>query len=1141
MRHLPSTPDILRNSASGTILEPGLHAPTSNGCVDYRGSILHNPPLALAITHERAYIWDYTSTTPVTHPRTFDVTQPTKSTHPLPIGALVTHSNTKTIGLLIISASLGKITYWEDIETAESLSLFQQRNTGLEGSLGTLFSGESVLDITSADHAGFIVTLSSGRIAQISLTDPQGKPNITTHFLRSNDAAGGSGIFGSIKSTFGLGAWKRDVVSVHTRPLGARREIQVVAATENAQIQVWDLSWSGQSVYKGSFDFIEMLQRELFKSSDALPVRERPVKVLDVALTPRPARGDELVTSKHDEPLDLMLLVQSEDRRAMGPRYTIVNVIMSGSHARLERIIPIRPETAQAEHHRRPHLLIPKPGHTAYIFSDQQIILTSLTAPLDDGPEAQLMVESHHDPDLFQDTLWLRTAKHFAIEGCCEEDLGGAAACAVFVKGFGLARISSNEPTTPRSRPTIKSKIEQAIFYGTMSDNIFDMSKVAQPDDQYDIEHVEMAALRISNEILRSTTPFIPAATPTTEAHLSLRIKASRALILYLMKHYPSISKATAWKLLTDAEKLQAAHAIWTRYDAQLVSSSKDSPKPILLPLALAKMKKEQKPAQSTKPPQGQDDLDVVRQWFATDVADVGLLRTAVLLSTISIYEKHNHHKDLMRIISEADDIIFSIYDTVFAFRADSAELYGFSYGLLAEGILEEGWETLPEPWTSNHDVFNAYNKFIDVARDYSIHTWEEEEGNVHVQKVVLENTKLVTILCMIYRERIAYISVHYGDRGPQYPEHFREAFSAARSHHLRLLGKIGQDGEGIAVAEKYHDLDTMVELVMNQTTYLAGEMDKVDEVQHDFIQEKMDDLDATVQRYFKDLGEEWANAFFDAHLQNHKSYGLLMEAEKYRAPLTKYLRAEKARGRVGWIHDVLREQDFAGASKALSLLATEQESKIWNKKVELSLGKLASLAVKEEQGSMANGAITSQLERQENDLLIVRIQDTVKASFEPLLYGAVDVEAEVQLVSDAYAVMIRRKTPSFHSHFEIALEDMLKNVVLSPERLIDVLTLMDTAPPGVPESDITGSEFFLALQVLKAARKDLDREKFDVLHKLIWKRCWLSDDWEVINNTKRKSDKFVSAQLRDSMVCKTIALGLKECKCYFSSLSLSL
>jgi nuclear pore complex protein Nup133 len=327
VRHLPSTPDILRNSASGTNLSSD-HPPSflSDHNPDYRASILSSQTLALAVTRERAYIWDYTSPTPVSHPKTFDVPRPARSTDPLPLAALVT-SPTRDVGLLVISAVTGNVTYWQNINTAESLTLFNQQNTAVSGNIGSLSGGETVIRLDSADHAGFIVTLSSGRIAQMSLIDDQGKPKVSAHFLRSTEAASSGGLFGSLKNALGVGPWKRDIVSVRTRPLPARREIQAVAATETGQIYTWHLAWSGQPTFRGAFDFRQFLQNEL-----AASLGENNISLLDMVITP--------ASSAVDAKLQLILFVQAGP--ASSPSYAMAQVTMeTEDRARLDGIIRI--------------------------------------------------------------------------------------------------------------------------------------------------------------------------------------------------------------------------------------------------------------------------------------------------------------------------------------------------------------------------------------------------------------------------------------------------------------------------------------------------------------------------------------------------------------------------------------------------------------------------------------------------------------------------------------------------------------------------------------------------------------------------------------------------------------------------------
>lgn len=1103
---------------------------------DFRGSILQSPPLALAITHERAYIWDYTSSTPVSHPKTFDVSPPSKTTDPLPIGTLVANPSTRVVGLVVLGASTGRCTYWENIDTAQSLSLFQQRGTGIEGSLGSLFNGETVVDITGAEHAGFIVTLSSGRIAQLTLADTQGRPRIAANFLRSNEAASTKGLFGGIKSALGVGAWKRDVVAVHTRPLGARREIQTIAATETGQVQVWDLAWSGQSTFKGSFDFREMLQIELAKL-DSNGMRQTDVKLLDMAIVPAQPRGDELVLASTDFP-DLLLLAQIGNPSS--PTYALIEVGMSGERARLERIISLR-NTSPTYTDFRPRLLLPKPGHSAHIVFDQQIVIASLAFPaVETGPEAQLLGESNDTPDLFQDAIHLRGDKHVAIEGYCEEDVGdgrNTSTCAAFIKGFGLARITVNDASeSPHSKPTIRSKIEQAIFYGSSSDNIFDFSK--QPGDRYDQDDVERAAQLVSHSILHSTSSFIPPPTVSMENHLNSRLKACRALINYLRHNYFPISTLTSWRLLAHAEKLAAALAIWTSHDNRVADSSNNGmPRPILLPsiaVGLIKHKEDET---------GVKIADPLRHIFIHEVGRIGGWRHFMMNFVINGYEaeaEKGFDGSCMKRISECDDFLFSLYDAAFDFRRENADVYGLDSTLLSEGVFDGDYRGVPEPWTSTFDIFNTFNQYIDVARDYTNDCYERSqqkptEGSMYIEKVAEENVKLVSILCLCYRERIGWVTVHYGDRGPAYPPSLAETFTKSRAHHLRALSDIGQAGAGIVIAEKYRDMETLVQLVVNESAWLVGCLREASlhEVEQEAIRVRMDKLQDSVHGYFKTFGDEWANAFFNTHLSRHRSYGLLTEANSFQEPLTRYLRAEKARGRLSWINDVLREEDFATAAKTLTDLARENETKVWNKKVELSLGKLAWLAVKEEKSAMANGEIATQVQSQQDELTVINIQEAIKAHIQYVLFAAVDLEAEVHLASDAYAIHIKRKLPALNSLLEIALEDMLQFKILSVERVVDVLTLMRSKPSDDPDSDIAGTEFYLALLALKGGRSTIDAQRFDTALKLIWKRLYLADHWDLMNKTERKSDKLIASHLRATTLCKTMVLGLKNCKSF--------
>jgi len=1131
MKHLPSTPDIIRNSASGMSKDASMPISLLTSA-DFRSSVLSSPCLALAVNRERAYVWDYTSPNPVPHPRSFDIPQPARSTEPVPLGSLVTNGASTSIGLVVVSAATGKITFWENIDTAESLSLFGNRNAGVEGSLGGLFSGETVIDITSAEHAGLVVTLSSGRIAQLGLRDQTGKPRISAQFLKSNDGTGGGGLFGSIKGALGIG-WKGDVVGVQTRSQGSRGQVQVLAVTASAQIQVWDLAWSGHSSYKGSVDFKEVLHAEVLRIAPASQ-KLAAASVLDFAVIPSKGRGDEVAVLGDDQPVDLVLLAKSEHGDV--PLHFLNDITLDGARAFVNRTIALKKDVS-TDSTAKPRLLLPGPGHTAFAIFEHAIALASLVVPEPEGPEAQLLMEAHKTRDTFQDVIYLRTDKHIAIQGSSEEDPLDAkhiqASCIVFIKGFGLARLTATDPATESSpQVSVKSHIEQAVFFGTQPDNIVEFHKINRRD--YNQDEIEVAAIEISGEILRSETPFISITSPSLETHIALRQKAMRALIAHLTRHFAPLSQVTRWKLLSDAEKLAAGLALWNSYEDALQNAS---PQPTLLPAVIKVFFVNRNKARGTKAPK-ESDVDEIRQWFMYEMAHLDQLCMQAMTLVNNGYQNNAPH-NLLKLISETDDMIFSVYGTVFTFRADNAELYGLDPSILADGVLEEGWENLPEPWTATHESINLLDRYVDVARNYTVDHFEKPDYNrvmdhEFVSKVIKENIRIVGLLCMCYRERIGWCSEYFQDKYRNYAPGLVDKFKRSRDHHLRGLVKIGQAGSGLVIAEKYKDMDSLVKLVVSESAYLVESLEEpmLQPMERHVIQGKMDGLQANVDRYFRIFGDEFATAFFDSHLTSQRSYGLLKDAALYQEPLTRFLRAEDARGRLGWINEVLLEDNLPQAQRALSALAQEHEPKLWNKKVELSLGKLMALAAQEDSQGLANGAGETVLKGHDDELAIVNLQDDLYRHLHPVFDTAVDHQASVQLVSDAYAVSIRRDLPALHQLLELAFDDLLDHKALPSEQLIDVLTLMDSVPSNDAEADISGREFHIALKVLQAAKHRMEDSQFQTTLALIWKRCYLQDDWEILNKTERKTDKLIGRMVRETTLCQTMALALQDGTC---------
>ena len=551
VKSLPSTPRALKRAG-----------------VEFRGSLSTHTGQALAVTREEAYVWEYNSHAPVTNPRIFDLPFPARESDPVPFGALVTSGMTTDTGLILISATTGQIVFHESIERAASMGLFQERKPGVEGNLGHIFSGEHVSNITSADSAGFIITFTSGRIAQLTLRDIQGKPRIEAQFLResSQEKSSWSATF---KGFLGAGAWKMDVAAVRTRALGPRGQMQVVAATENGVCKIWNLDWSGRSDHRGNIDFREEFIRELKATqSPELHGSVEQIALMDFAIVDRVQEtgAQEVWTIGTDKPIDLLALVRT------GPadlqQYFLVETSLTGTTPEVKQVISINARQGSAVTDSAPKLILPKPYHTAYVVFDDSIVLVAASQSNSD-PEAQLHDASYIQPENFEDAVYLRKNKDLVFLGATpEEAKSGQASCVAFVQGGGLVKFSAHDATESQSQISVKSKIEQAVFYGMLQDNILDLARHDPHSDS--IEEVEEAVLAISDEIFKSETLFIPTPPTSVEANLTRRAQALNALATHLCQTYPPLSNVTMWRLLWDAERVAAGQQLWQDFEKHL-------------------------------------------------------------------------------------------------------------------------------------------------------------------------------------------------------------------------------------------------------------------------------------------------------------------------------------------------------------------------------------------------------------------------------------------------------------------------------------------------------------------------------------------------------------------------------------------
>ncbi|KAF4313126.1 Nucleoporin [Botryosphaeria dothidea] len=1117
LKQLPSLPEPLR----------------SNSHEDYRAFVLPSTPYAVAFTREHAFVWDYT--TPVPTPsssRTLSLPYPLKRSEPLPVGSLVNTGPSGDLGLIVVHPTSGKIKFWENVDSAESLSLFQQRRQGIEGSVGNLLSGETVVDIVDAEHAGFVLVFSTGRVAQLTVRDSQGRPHISVQFLRSQQQNNSSSFFGNLSSFFSGSGWNRDVTAVKVRPSQLKGQLEVVVATGSGSFQVWDLNWAGQHALKEEIN----ARQELLAAFEAGVIPEMrgngtSVRVLDINIFDEPkvqALDDSVVAASSS--IGLLALVALS--RPAGTRYGIVEVDLIGSVAKVARMIPLdtfagdpTQQTAKTG-----KLLVPAPGHTAFAILNNALVITSLLEP-NESPDMQLVVDVGTAPRPFQDVVCFRKERNLRFVGYALEESSRKtkqSSCVIFARGIGAIRVTAVAPSLDgkdpeRSRATAKSRISQAVWFGSAPDSIFDFS--AKPDFTFEYQEIETAALQISQEVLDSSSEHIPVGLASQSQQLALRAGALANLAKHLKENYPPLSRVVKWQLLWNAEKLASAQGVWDYYEERL--KLKTPHKPLLdeiVDMLHERHKSELRPELG--------ELDPIRQWFVKDVSKMHIMIPWAQLSVREVYKEGvKDYRTLILLVSEADDICLNALEKSFSFRRDHL----FDYGLEAEeldyNILTTGYEGLPLPWTSNPNIVNSIRSLVDLAREM---VWQisEEEGELPFSKKVAgDNPRLVKLCCQVHMERYRWCLAQPDDKTRATGQALKQEFeSNIRHNQVTSLAKIGMAESGMIIAERLKDMRTLVSLVWDELNFLGEERDNTDnEEEERHFENSLKKLEQRIRTYFERFGQAWADALFASHIHLNKSGMMLDKRSVGQELLTQFLRARPAYAKLTWINDILGENDFASASQALIHVGTKQETRDWSKKVEMSLAKLSLLAAEADGKTGAIDNPRAQRARCDSELRLLELQEKVYRHIKPTIDGALDDDSAIDLVMMDYGTLFVKDRPALQQLLKRGFEETIAHRSLDAGLLIDILTLMDHAQHEPGSQDISGRQNFLAFQALAASEGILDKVTWEGSLKLAWKRTFLCDDWEAINNTVQQADAQVQLALENTLIFWTLKQGYQS------------
>ena len=1125
---LPALPDQIRN-------QPQL---------PYSCVISTDYGYALALTHKDAILWPYSSGASTPSSRdviTFRLPFPAASPEdPLPLATFTARSASGEPGVVAVSAKSGKIVYWETISNASSMIPGQA--SCVQGSIPGLMAGETVEELVNTEPSGFVLSLRSGRVAHLTVRDQMGRPGIGIQFLR-NHLKASVGIFGSIRNVFGADRRKgTPIIKAADSKKGQRT---VVVATEDAELEVWSTNLSVGNELKNWFSF----KAELLDALRPISPDMTDFKILDLDLSTTPSTASD---NSDGQLTPLMVLVSMQKDQQIN--YFLVEMLV-GQHAKVKVVHPLSCYSSATSIQRswRPRLLVSGIQPMAYILFEAAVVLFSLVK-IQESPSSQLLMERQALPEPFQDCIRFREATTYKVIGYALETNETQSSLLFGVQGFGIVKLTSRlsdnkeidvDEADEQDRISAKSKIEQAVFFGTIKQNPLDLNKA---DRSFPAEEIEAAAMEITSEILSSSSTHLPKSAPSIDMQMRLRAKALDDLAEHLMSHYASaIPRSARFQLLLQAEKLAAAQAIWrVQEEIQRKYPMADREMPYLDFTLRALHETRQKYPDAEK-----GEKDRVRHWLVNSVKNVGHLMSE-LVSCIPELEPMDvtDPKVVADYFKEAVDLWIAAYTAVFKFREDNAALYGLGDEVFKNGVLLEGFPVdIAHPWSSSPEPLRFSQRLIyDICKFLNM-WWDFAHGRNKKKKIPVDDEgtpyeppskTLLRELASRLPTQVELFSRLVFEESIQAKCHLKldEKDSDALKDEIKNIDREVQDRLGqalqaislfnkkgaIHLGEKlkyYADLVTMhYEYYKQLIADTAADPSSAEKNQRE-----LEEMQDQAESYYKRFGKGWAFAVYSQMLIDGECGSLLVKSQEDQQKqdfLTWFFKiapiAHQQLGKLSWIHDVISNDNYERAESTLGEVAAEEGDDVWNKKTELAIAKLAGLAADEGTG------IIRDPKAYDDGLSMIAVQEQVYSHIMASVGAALDEKAAIELAQETFAVRVVAKSPALKRQLKQLLKSLLRQVPLAAEDLVDLLTLIDPIEwVGLPEEDpdVSGEEFALALQVVDLS--GLSSNKQDDLRASIWRRAMIRDDWLALNETGGKDDQRVEEEMQQSSLYRAL------------------
>lgn len=1052
---LPALPAVLESDSSDNLL---------NGYSDNASNY------ALVINEKAIHVWNYNSTDPTPLSIQFPLDPSSYSLLPLGILTRPSSGTSQDPGLVIIDSSSGLVKFYESVQHAPALGLINNKLLELTIPLNSS-KGEYVTLAENVEPAGVVIATSWKRCVLISLRDFKSKPQLSYIELLGPSHSGGllSSIFnGFSKNDYHNGNVKDEIVSIKSGKIANHGMTQQIIIQDS--VGGFNL-FSYQLFSANAIPYIEKkktlkqnLGVYLENSIDGfLPGSSLNTKFLDLW----PLESQEL----HDIYLGLCLIDEAY-RDNEGKNLLLVTmkidetgVLFYGSH----KLIRYDPNLIISSNN-KPKLYVPNLGKTAFITFDNSVILTDInTSYIESKGTVQ-----YYKPR-WEDIVKFKSNVQVIGQGYENKSTNTNPAVILLTSNSGVLRIerfpevSDNDMEIDDEVDVVdpiqiaKSHIEQAIFYSKSSAIEFDIN------EEYSSDIVIEALKKVLDEILDSTSPYLPVFLPSIKDFLSMKSKLYHGLIHYTKRNFMPLWRDIGPQITEYLEKTEVALNLCVFINEEPGTTEK-------LTVVFRESILEVDAVKYSK------DEDLIRKFFSQGLSLINPVLTTFIENLIQIDYSLTNILNL---------IVKTMHDGVF--ENDSRYIIGSDIPRYKSWIFETSLLLrIEEVFSKAYCNNNKDHEYISTQQTRSI---------------LIQSCE---ILYYFVTNAIKFMQEQEGT-SDQLREYIRW-YKSRKFEWIDALIKRGSDKEAIAIAEKYHDLSSLAQI-------LEAEKSAINEKYGENSRE-YEDLLNRYSYYFEKFQYEFASNLFDSYIKNDNIQSLLVGFENYNHYVEEYFsKNSKKTSEISWIRSLMNKNFVQGAETLIDSARSKNEDFQENIELKYSLAKLSAIASKNSDDMTDNHKLEELLYDAENNLILIRIQ---KHLYQELLSfvsgqkGLLNLDYVLKnFINDSLDLNTSKKM------IEPFFQQFLENRPLTPKQLITLLTLVKQY-----SGFVNGFS-----NALKVASLITNEHEYKLQSRMIWLRLLTStDDWSTLVKTENKTDEYTKQKIHDSILYKTISsLGAKS------------